>query len=231
MTDIKPIDLSDAQVQFFQANGFVEIGQISTAQELDWVGEIYDAIITREHGCAPGVINREDGREDGAEPPRALVKIMSPEHMAPALKLTSLLCQARQAATRLLGVDDTALRCGWRFFLKPAHGGETPWHQDAAYRPPPHDGVNIWMPLDPATPDNGCMQYIGGSHRGGIRPHIEEGNRLVAMGVDTSHSVECPLAPGEAIAHHFRTLHGARPNQTSRPRRALVVVCQVASNE
>ncbi len=45
--------------------------------------------------------------------------------------------------------------------LKPARvGSEKPWHQDAAYFDVlPADGVaGVWLALDPATVDNGCMQ-------------------------------------------------------------------------
>ena len=44
---------------------------------------------------------------------------------------------------------------------------------------------------------------------------------------NVSEAVACPVAAGEAIVHHCRTLHSAGPNKTDKPRRALVVVCQV----
>ena len=49
---------------------------------------------------------------------------------------------------------------------KPArYGGEVPWHQDNGYwRCTPSNLVSIWMALDDADEDNGCMNVIPGSH-------------------------------------------------------------------
>ena len=49
---------------------------------------------------------------------------------------------------------------------KPArHGGEVPWHQDNGYwRCTPANLVSIWMALDDADEENGCMNVIPGSH-------------------------------------------------------------------
>ena len=74
------------------------------------------------------------------------------------------------------------------------------------------------------------MQYIAYSHREVLRPHYDRGDYLIAEGVEAASAVPCPLVPGEAVVHHFRTLHGARPNQTDVPRRAVVIVCQVVED-
>jgi len=50
-----------------------------------------------------------------------------------------------------------------------------PWHQDLGYLDPGSAGdtliVNCWMPLVPATAENGCLQVLAGSHRFGQLPH------------------------------------------------------------
>ena len=43
-----------------------------------------------------------------------------------------------------------------------------PWHQDLGYLQPDAEEtfmVNFWIPLVDATPENGCMEVIAGSHR------------------------------------------------------------------
>lgn len=66
--------------------------------------------------------------------------------------------------TQLIG-PDVAL---WNssFFAKPAKGGqETPWHQDGEYWPiEPLATCTVWIAIDRATLDNGCLQVIPGSH-------------------------------------------------------------------
>ena len=53
------------------------------------------------------------------------------------------------------------------FFAKPAGGGHaTPWHQDGEYWPiRPLATCTVWIALDPATPENGCLEVIPGSHK------------------------------------------------------------------
>ena len=48
----------------------------------------------------------------------------------------------------------------------PKVSGEKPWHQDAAYfrGSDPNLMFGVWIALDPATRENGCMEVIPGSH-------------------------------------------------------------------
>jgi phytanoyl-CoA hydroxylase len=58
--------------------------------------------------------------------------------------------------------------------LKPPFlGSEKPWHQDAAYFDwAPLEGVlGVWLALDPATVDDGCVQIIPGSLLAGPVSH------------------------------------------------------------
>ena len=60
-----------------------------------------------------------------------------------------------------------------QLFCKPAqHGGVVAWHQDYSYwtRTQPMAHLTCWIGLDDATRDNGCLQYIPGSHRWDLLP-------------------------------------------------------------
>ena len=56
----------------------------------------------------------------------------------------------------------------------PKVSGEKPWHQDAAYfrGSDPNLMFGVWIALDPATRENGCMEVIPGSHLCGPAPHM-----------------------------------------------------------
>lgn len=218
-------ELPDGCCSDFQTQGFVRIPHLLTADELAWLRDIFDAILKCETGLTPLAFAPKAGV---GEPP-SLIKTMTPERHVPVLTDMPFWHRARRIMARLLGVTDMQLRCDGRLFLKPAYGGATPWHQDAAYRPPPHHGANVWIPLDAATLERGCMQYIAYSHREMLRPHYDRGDYLIAQEFDATHAVPCPLLPGGAVVHHFRTLHGARANQTGEPRRAVVIVGQAVT--
>ena len=63
-----------------------------------------------------------------------------------------------------------------------AEAGLVLWHQDAGYTqahdPDTPDGqlvqmrmINCWAPIVPARPENGCMQFVPGTHTLGVVPH------------------------------------------------------------
>ncbi|MEO6907967.1 MAG: phytanoyl-CoA dioxygenase family protein, partial [Abditibacteriaceae bacterium] len=88
----------------------------------------------------------------------------------------------------------------------------------------------IWMPLQEATLENGCMQFIPGSHKLEVLPHQSIGNDPRVHGlevcapnnIDFSKAVPCPIPAGGATLHPGRTLHYAGANKSSEPRRALI---------
>jgi len=217
------VDLSDKHVHCFQEQGFLHLGRITTDRELAWLQDVCDKIVKRKMEYTPLELGQRSIRSEH----ESLVTILSPERVVPKLNSTLFYRNARKVFVRLLDVAETRLLTGWRIFLKLARAGETPWHQDAAYRPPPHHGAGIWMPLDSATSESGCLQYISQSHLGDLHPHYLRDDNLVAVGVDPSQATVCPLSPGEALIHHCHILHYAGPNKTDRPRRALAIVCQV----
>ena len=63
-------------------------------------------------------------------------------------------------------------------------GGATPWHQDEAYRADPnfaYNQVSFWIPLQHATEQNGCMQFIPGSKKGDLLTHRSRRTIHVSM--------------------------------------------------
>ena len=109
----------------------------------------------------------------------------------------------------------------------PRLGGELPWHQDEAYWDPAFDytALGVWMPLDAATPESGCMSFIPGSHRSEVRKHRHIGDDPAVHGlftddVDPALAVAVPLPAGGASFHSCRMLHYSCPNVSDRARRA-----------
>ena len=60
---------------------------------------------------------------------------------------------------------------GWgsHFFCKMPHDGKAvAWHQDASYWPlSPSKAVTVWLAIDDADLENGCMKFIAGSQKFG----------------------------------------------------------------
>lgn len=118
---------------------------------------------------------------------------------------------------------------------EPGTGKATPWHQDGPYYfVEGMQNVSFWIPIDPV--EEASLRCIAGSHKW---PKYVLPTRWVAetsfypnpdefMPVpdpdkepETYKSLEWKMQPGDAVAFHYRTLHGARGNLTDRRRRAL----------
>jgi ectoine hydroxylase-related dioxygenase (phytanoyl-CoA dioxygenase family) len=142
---------------------------------------------------------------------------------------------AAQAAAELMG-SRTAQLCHDHVLVKePGTSKATPWHQDAPYYFV--DGrhtVSFWIPIDPV--EEATLRCVAGSHKWPklvlpIRWLAEsnfypgENDYLPVPDPDNDPDayrvVEWPMQPGDAVAFHFRTVHGARGNLSARRRRAL----------
>ena len=103
---------------------------------------------------------------------------------------------------------------------------KTPWHHDQPYYCVDGEQVcSLWIPLDEVAREN-CPEFIAGSHRWGQWYLPRK-----FSGIDYDHSADhlakvpdidnhrddydirsWDLQPGDAIAFHFLTLHGAPAN-------------------
>ena len=65
---------------------------------------------------------------------------------------------------------------GSSLFAKPAGVGKrVQWHQDSNWWPmKPMVTATVWIAIDAASPDNGCLRYIPGSHRWPVLPHADQ---------------------------------------------------------
>ena len=132
---------------------------------------------------------------------------------------------------QLIGPD--IILWGSQVFCKPARiGREVPWHQDGQYWPMrPLATCSIWIALDDATTENGCMRYIPGSHvRRALYEHsISERPGLVlnqevnAGQFDARSACDDILMAGEFSLHDVYLIHGSNANCSPNRRAAFVI--------
>ena len=132
-------------------------------------------------------------------------------------------------AAELEGVDAVRI---WQdqALIKEPWGHPTAFHIDGpifAFDTP--HCVSFWVALDDATPHNGCLAYIPGSHSEQSMRNASIGNDLGALfrenpqWADTP-PVFCPVPAGGAVIHNGFIAHGAGANMTPHRRRAMSVV-------
>ncbi len=113
----------------------------------------------------------------------------------------------------------------------------TPWHHDQPYWTVDGEQVcSTWIPLDPVPRDT-CVEYIAGSHRWGkwftpkrfvdLQDHdTDEGEPVPDIDAHRADYtiLAWDLEPGDCIAFHALTLHGAPGNNSPTNRRRAVAL-------
>ncbi len=119
------------------------------------------------------------------------------------------------------------------FFIKEPRSLESvTWHQDAYYWPlDPRASLTVWLAFDDVDKENGAMEIIPGSHKGGIFTH----NRLEGAG-DSVLDLECDtsgfdlstvenikMKAGDISIHSDQLIHGSPGNPSDRRRAGLTI--------
>jgi phytanoyl-CoA hydroxylase len=104
------------------------------------------------------------------------------------------------------------------------------WHQDAGYTESvfkSQEGsvdqlrmVNLWAPLVPATVENGCMQFIPGSHTLGAVPHVQKNKFYLEIAEEhlkarAGQAVNIELDPGDVVLFSNLLFHRGLPNRST----------------
>jgi ectoine hydroxylase-related dioxygenase (phytanoyl-CoA dioxygenase family) len=132
-----------------------------------------------------------------------------------------------EMVSRLAGVDGMRV---WhdQTLQKLPWANPTAWHLDNPYWSfYSRQAISIWIALDEATLENGCMSYLPGTHR------TAEFSRNSGIGHDfgklfTAYPEWAGMMPvfatmrrGDCGFHNGLTAHGAGPNMTPGYRRAM----------
>jgi ectoine hydroxylase-related dioxygenase (phytanoyl-CoA dioxygenase family) len=123
---------------------------------------------------------------------------------------------------------------GWgaHFFCKlPGDGKCVAWHQDISYWPlSKSKSVTVWLAVDPAGVDNGCMRFIAGSHHFGpltFRRCTPEEHSVLNLAVENPEQYgrlyDNVLGAGQCSVHSDLLLHGSAANNSQRRRCGLAL--------
>jgi ectoine hydroxylase-related dioxygenase (phytanoyl-CoA dioxygenase family) len=222
--------LTDEQVEFFQTNGYVAGIRILFDEQVAQLREELQSFTNPSH---PGHhLFHEYHSNESADPSKVLFHALGAWRITPGFH--DLLWSPR------FTVPASQLLAGpvrfWhdQLFCKPSHhGGVVAWHQDYSYwtRTKPMQHLTCWIGLDDATTENGCLQYIPGSHEWDLLPITGLAGDMEAIRsvlndeqwAQLQNPVSIELKQGEASFHHPLMVHGSRENSSDRPRRATVI--------
>ena len=227
----EPYRLTKDQVDFFNENGYLAGVKMLNEEQLNVIRKELMELVDASH---PGNhLFYEYNSNESTDPQTILFHALGEWRITPGLHDVLWNPAFVRAASQLL--DDKPVRF-WhdQLFYKPAKkGGVVAWHQDYSYwtRTKPVAHITCWCALDDATIENGCLQYIPGSHKWGLLPKPVIAGELHSIKdflndeqkqiFDRPQMV--PVKAGEAIFHHSLALHGSGENKSAQPRRAFVI--------
>ena len=124
---------------------------------------------------------------------------------------------------------------------EPGTSKPTPWHSDGPYYfISGQQNVSFWVPLDPVAAQDNTLRLVAGSHKWSkpvlptrwlsetnFYPPSSEKDSVYYQPVpdpdreEGMEVLEFDMQPGDAVAFHFNTLHGARGNRSVNRRRVF----------
>ncbi len=221
--------LSDEQVEFFHDQGYLSGVRLLSDEQVERLRDELAELTDPGH---PGnKLFYEYNSNESADPSRVLFHALGAWRVSPGFHDILWNPAFLVPASQLLA---GAVRF-WhdQLFCKPSHhGGVVAWHQDYSYwtRTQPMAHLTCWIGLDDATRDNGCLQYIPGSHRWQLLPVTGLAGDMNAIQTVLTPDqqqqfkpVAIELRKGECAFHHPLMVHGSFENSTDRPRRATVI--------
>ncbi len=230
--------VSDEERKRFDQDGYVHLIGVMSPDEMDDIESVYNRFLRREIQVPGKDFNdMTTGKYDSDPTDYSIINVMLPRVYHPEWQGNLYEQRAASIAEQLCGPGMTIDFD--QFLAKQSYKEDAVfgWHQDQAYWIDTEDRrtATCWLAVDPSTVDNGCMQFLPGSHHEPVRPHHPlHGDR------ETSHTLVTDLRPGDTMrpveiargditVHNEGVLHGSGGNRTDNYRRAYIVAFRTES--
>ena len=216
-------DSEPQQIASYQDNGYVVIENFLDSHELETWRQVTEAAVALSVAQSP---NADGLSEEEKYYNRVFTQCMRLMDIHPGMHELMMDETLGRWAGTLAQVDGIRIWHDQALF-KPAYGNPTGWHLDCPYWSfSSRDAISMWVALDDATRDNGCLYYLPGTHKtahfanygitnnlGGLFAVYPEWRSIATVG--------CPCPAGSAVFDNGIVAHGAGANMTNKSRRAM----------
>eukprot|EP00850_Spirogloea_muscicola_P003967 SM000016S01955 [mRNA] locus=s16:980023:981769:+ [translate_table: standard] len=225
--------VTEEEKEGFRRDGYVHLQGVLSEEELQVLEREYMRFINRDID----VEGRDfcDMSGDYSKPLEefSIINIMLPSKYNPELKGNLYEKRAASIAKQLCGPD--MVPDYDQLLAKPPHrpDGVFMWHQDLAYWPVTNDTrtASFWLAIDNSSIENGCLQFVPGSHRekqlrhhGPLHGDRDKSHTLAATLTEGDRTKPMEIQRCDVTVHHERLLHGSGGNSSKDSwRRAWVI--------
>ncbi|GLX71262.1 phytanoyl-CoA dioxygenase family protein [Paenibacillus glycanilyticus] len=217
--------ITDEQVQYYRENGFVQIDNMLSEEELEELRSYLDETMMVQDGRSTQTAASGDLYY------RVLNQRVNTWRDHGGMARFVLSRRFAEAARQLTGANGIRLFHDHALLKMPQDSKATPWHQDFPYWPMNESGaLSIWIALDDVDENNGCMMMVPKSQKIKNLKTID----LVdpkdifaddgAKEVDRNTAAVVRMKAGSCTFHDGLTFHYAHANNTDKPRRALAII-------
>lgn len=223
--------LSTEQIQFYTDNGYLVIEDFLSPDELEqWREAVNEAVADRKGLKMPGKsisINEDDGiNKDAAYFNNVFDQLLNLWQTNEKVKNIMVDERIGKMAAELSGAGGIRI---WhdQALIKRPWANPTSWHLDTPFWSfSDRRALSIWVALDDATLENGCLFFIPGSHKTttfenpGIGKNMGEIFNIYPAFSKTK-SAPAAMKAGSCSFHNGLTIHGAHANMTPGFRHAM----------
>lgn len=232
-------EVSPDEIDAFRRDGYVHLRGVMAPDEMADIEAVYDRFLRGEIAVEGKDFNDMTTGEHGTDPRAyAVVNVMLPRRYHPAWQGNLFEQRAASIAEQLCG-EGMVLDFDQLLAKSPGRADAVfHWHQDQAYWIDTDDRrtATCWLAVDDSTLENGCMQFLPGSHHEPVRPHRPlHGDRSLSHTLVTDLRADDVLRPveicrGDITVHNEGVLHGSGGNlSASSYRRAYIVAMRSES--
>ncbi|QOC93912.1 phytanoyl-CoA dioxygenase family protein [Micromonospora craniellae] len=214
----------DALAQF-ERDGYVVFPELFAPAEIVIIRDAIPRVLD-ENRSILGLPGPERVRDSN----RLLDQVLCVHHVHKISEIFRSLAEHPSILRHLVELVGPQVKClQSQLFVKPPGFPGNPWHQDEGPIPTRDRSlVAVWIALDDATAENGCLKVVPGSHRSGYLYPVREHHRpdeydftTESYGFDEERARTVEMAAGSAIFFHGYLLHGSSRNESLGKRRAL----------
>jgi len=224
-------NLSQQQIDTYRENGYVLIDNFLDQTELlIWRDAVTEAIVERNGRKMPGSdikVGDDDGiNKDSDYFAKVFDQMLNLWQTKDKVKQLMLDKNIGKMVADLAGWEGTRI---WhdQALIKRPWANSTSWHLDTPFWSfSDRRALSIWVALDDATLENGCLYFIPGTFHQTTFDNPGIGKNMDAIfdfypQFITYKSVAAPMKAGSCSFHNGLTIHGAGANMTSGFRRAM----------